>query len=194
MKHPLGLDDNDSDEDDENTGPVLPVSKSSKVAHQKKDKLFSSSSSSSEFDSDNSNTPLNLKGNRPKKILADKAIAPEVSTPAVKNLLGDSPALRTDTAVISNPPLVSIGIGALDNADSDSSSSEHSDVLLATGTKSVLPNIVHNDTADITSFAYDETLLVENNKVRHVCISVFVLMLSKINGLLPCCFNYIPLY
>ena len=79
-------------------------------------------------------------------------------------------------------PLCPIGIGALDNADSDSSSSEHSDVLLATGTKSVLPNIVHNDTADITSFAYDETLLVENNRVRHLWmfyISIFVIMLKK---------------
>ena len=88
----------------------------------------------------------------------------------MKNLLGDSTALRTDKAIISNPPLVSLGTVALDNADSDSSSSEHSDVLLVTGTKSVLPNIVHNDTADITSFAYDETLLVENNTVNIMCV------------------------
>lgn len=131
--------------------------------HKRKDKLFSSSDS--EFDSDSSSSPpLTLQGNRP-KVLADKTVAPEVSTPAVKKLVGDSAVLRTDKAVISNPPLVT---AAMDNVDSDGSSSEHSDLILVKGNKSVLPNIVHDNTADITSFAYDETLLVENNRVS-VC-------------------------
>ena len=46
---------------------------------------------------------------------------------------------------------------------SDDSFSDHSDVE---GGKPLLPNMVNNDGRDITSFAYDETLLVENNKVR----------------------------
>lgn len=145
------------------------ASKSSRLTQKRKDKLFSSSDSS-EFDSDDSNT-LNLQGDC-LKVLADKTMAPEVSTPAVKNLIGDSTVLGRDKTVISNPPLVTT---ATDDTGSDSSSGEHSDGLLVTGTKSVLPNIVHNDSADITSFAYDETLLVENNRVSGLlCLYQFV--------------------
>ena len=177
MKHSPGLsDDSDnSGEDDKNTGPTLSITKtvkSSRLKHKRKEKLFSSSDSS-EFDSDGNTMPINLPGNRP-KVLVDKAIAPEISTPVVKQLIGDSVVLRTDKPAISNPPLVCIGSTALENAGNDSSSSsssEQSNVMLVTGTKSVLPNIVHNDTADITSFAYDETLLVENNKVS-LCVYV----------------------
>ena len=46
---------------------------------------------------------------------------------------------------------------------SDDSFSDHSDVE---GGKPLLPNMVNNNSSDITSFAYDETLLVENTKVR----------------------------
>lgn len=137
--------------------------KSSKAKHKRKDKLFSSSDSS-EFDSDSLSTPsLNLH---------DKAIVPEASTLAVKKVMENS--RKTDKMAISNPPLVAMGTTALDNAGSDSSSSsnEPSDVMLVTAPKSVLPNIVHNDTADITSFAYDETLLVENSKVS-ICVCLF---------------------
>ena len=155
---------------------IVKTAKSAKLKHKRKEKLFTSSSDSSEFDSNSNTMPISLPGNRP-KVLADKAIAPEISTPTVKQLMGDSAVLRTDKAAISNPPLVSIGTTALDNVGSDSSSSEHSDVVLVTGTKSVLPNIVHNDTADITSFAYDETLLVENNRV-----SAFVCFVSNVES------------
>lgn len=151
---------------------IAKTAKSSKLKHKKKEKLFTSSSDSSEFDSDSNRMPTTLAGNRP-KVLADKAITPEISGPTVKQLMGDSMVLRTDKAAISNPPLVSIGTTTLDNAatdSSDSSSNEHSNIVLVTGTKSVLPNIVHNDTADITSFAYDETLLVENNRVSLVFV------------------------
>ena len=105
----------------------------------------------------------------------DKVIASEVTTPAVKILPGDSMVLRTDKVMVSDPPLVSVGTTAM---DSDSSSSEHSDVVLATGTKPVLPNIVHSDTADITSFVYDETLLVENNRVKTFCAFASILLAS----------------
>lgn len=148
---------------------MLPITKTTKSTHKRKEKLFSSSDSD-ESDCDNLNTPpLNLQGNRP-KMLADKAIAPDVSSSTVKNLIGDSALRRTDKAIKSNPSLVSMGTGALDDTGSDSSSSDHSGSMLPARTKSVLPNVVHNDTVDITSFAYDETLLAENNKVRSICL------------------------
>jgi len=54
------------------------------------------------------------------------------------------------------------------NTIDDDSFSDHSDVE---GGNPLLPNMVNNDGGDIISFAYDETLLVENNKVRtRVCI------------------------
>ena len=194
-------DNSDEDGDNKNTVPVVAVAKaqkSSKIKHKRKDKLFSSSESS-EFDSDSNAMTL---GTHP-KVLADKAIASEISTPAVKTLLGDSPVLRTDKAAISNPPLAFIGTPGLDDTGDDSSSSgsvEQSNIVLVSGNKSVLPNIVHNDTADITSFAvhndtaditsfaYDETLLVENSRVSVCLYFVFCTdLLVKIRGTISTC-------
>ena len=183
------MNDDSDNSDDKNTGPVPSVAKaqkSSKIKLKRRDKLFSSSSDSSEFDNDSNTITL---GNRP-KVLTDKAVAPEISTPAVKTLLGDSAVLRTDKAAISNPSLAFIGTPELDDTGDDSSSSgpiEQSNIVLVTGSKTVLPNIVHNDTADITSFAYDETLLAENNRVS-ICL-YFIFCIDLFNGNLGYCIN-----
>jgi len=81
----------------------------------------------------------------------------ESDSETTTKLLQGNPLKHSNTDKANIPLVVS------SHSASDDSFSDHSDVG---GDKPLLPNMVNNSGSDITSFAYDETLLVENNKVR----------------------------